>query len=420
MSQSIGLSQFITISTGNPLRRWQTGLALVLALLLLTVIMAPLQGGSDRRGSTYSRAPSGYGAWASYMEARGTPLQTWEQSLEVWSQNPPPSAQTLIQIYPDRPSVLQQQNLEFWLGDWVREGHTLVVIGSDSRSTTAPFRTTHPTDWGSVLVETSRRQAAEDLDVLLADQFGVIVSKSTLEAGTILAITPPYLGANAYQNLSGNYEFLAQLVDRGGEIWIDEFIHGYQELDPEESARDPQQSGEWPQYLLKTPLVLVFLQGTLLLLLLIVAQNRRFGVQLPWQQPQPDNTLAYIRAIGAVLYKAERYEFVVETLQKRELSHLQRCLGLDDRGTRRHSDLTQSATTQAPPTQSSPIQSPPTQSTNGPTQQQAIVTAWGQATGGVAADLEPLFHPPSGSITETQLQQWLDAIDRIRKTLPDP
>ncbi|MGA1262856.1 MAG: DUF4350 domain-containing protein [Prochlorothrix sp.] len=415
MANSLGLEQQGSIILGNPLRRWRTWVAVALGLLLLTVMMAPIQGGSDRRGSTYSRAPSGYGAWAAYMETRGTPLQTWEQSLEAWNQNPPPAAQTFIQIYPDLPSILQQQDLTFWLDTWVRQGHTLILLGSDSRSTTAPFRTTHPTDWGTVLIETSRRQSAENLDALLADQFGVIVSKSALDAGTIIEITPPYLGANAYQTLSGNYEFLAQLADRGGEIWIDEFIHGYHKLDPEESARDPQQSGDWPQYLLKTPLALILLQGTILLLLLIVAQNRRFGVQLPWQQPQSDNTMAYIQALGAVLYKAESYEFIVETIQKQELRHLQRRLGLDDRGTRRPpSDSNQSATTQSATTQSAT-----TQSTTSPTQQQAIVAAWGQATGGTAADLEPLFHPPSGSVTESQVQQWLTAIDRIRKAFPD-
>lgn len=381
------------IGARNPWQQRRFWLAIALGFVFLVLILAPVQGGSDRRGSTYSRAPSGYGAWAEAMEQRGTPLQVWEQALEDWSRNPPAAAQTLVQIYPDRPSPFQSQRLQILLDDWIRQGHTLVILGSRSRATAAPFQTQHSTDFGTVLVDTSRRQPRATVGgsgadpAVLADEFGAIVTVTPQGQGQVIAVVPPYLGANAYQSISGNYEFLAQLVDQGGEIWIDEFLHGYQALDPEEAANDPDQSGNWIQYLWETPLGLVLSQGAIAALLLIVARNRRFGVQLPWRQPQPDNTTAYIHALGAVLHKAESHQFVVETLQKQALHRLCRQLGLGIEA--KTGKLT-------------------------PQEKQSLKTAWGQATGRSTSALDPLLQPPTGSLTEAQLRQWLAAIDSLQ------
>jgi hypothetical protein len=47
------------------------------SLLLLTVIAAPQN--PRLSGSTYSHAPSGYGAWYEFMEQQGVSMQRWEQ-----------------------------------------------------------------------------------------------------------------------------------------------------------------------------------------------------------------------------------------------------------------------------------------------------------------------------------------------------
>ena len=56
-------------------------------LILVTVIFAP-NNQISQQGSTYGRDPSGYGAWAAFMEEKGTPIQRWQKPLEKLSRSP--------------------------------------------------------------------------------------------------------------------------------------------------------------------------------------------------------------------------------------------------------------------------------------------------------------------------------------------
>jgi hypothetical protein len=101
-------------------------------------------------------------------------------------------------------------------------------------------------------------------------------------------------------------------------------IHGYK--DQEVAAKEEAQ--DFISYLAKTPLLAGLLQAGVLILVLIIAQNRRFGRPLTLSAPVIDNTEAYIQALAGVLQKAESGEFVVEVVGKEEQLQLQKALGL--------------------------------------------------------------------------------------------
>ncbi|HEY9859002.1 MAG TPA: DUF4350 domain-containing protein [Candidatus Obscuribacterales bacterium] len=143
-------------------RQMWFGLLVIGAIVLLTLLAAPTQNVS-RSGSTYSRAPDGYGAWYSFMSERGTPIQRWQQPFDQLTKKPASSQPgsdgqgkiTLLQIN----SELRGASLDDSQKAWVEAGNTLVVLGAHAPVTDATFRTLQPSDFGNVRVETRRRHA---------------------------------------------------------------------------------------------------------------------------------------------------------------------------------------------------------------------------------------------------------------------
>lgn len=184
--------------------------------------------------------------------------------------------------------------------------------------TKADFTTTHDTEVGKVEIETSRRAIKleqQKEENLLGDRYGAIVWQKQFGKGRIILATTQYLAANAYQDIPGNYEFLAQLVTQGQQrILVDEYIHGYkdQEVIKEELGES------LVNYLVETPLFPIFIQGLIILVILIFAQNRRFAKPIKLSAPIVDNSQAYIQALAGVLQKAESREFILETTGKEQ------------------------------------------------------------------------------------------------------
>ncbi|WP_052128670.1 DUF4350 domain-containing protein [Neosynechococcus sphagnicola] len=381
-------------------KRQQYLLAGVLVtLLLLTLLVAP-QNSDRRRGSTYSRTPDGYGAWYEWMAERGTPLQRWRQPFQnfrapqlntpalqsVSSEAvtpdpiPPPTGNTLLRVYPrlEAPQISSEEAL------WVEKGNTLMILGVSVPVQDAPFRTQQSSPVGPVLIETRRRLGKlqqlepEVTAVLLGDRFGAVVWQQQVGRGSVIYAATPYLAANAYQDQLDNYEFLAALIsDRGGERWVDEYLHGYKS----ETIRMAAHQKSWVHYLAQTPLFIVGVQGILLLLVLIWAQNRRFGLPRSLTSPKVDNSTAYIQALATVLQKALCSEFVVDQVGKAEQLQLQQQLGLGDT-----------------------LLDAPT-----------LVKAWSQQTGYPGTALEQVLRPPSHRLLDQDLLIWLGKWQTIRE-----
>ena len=313
-------------------RLWFVGIFL-LGLLLLTMLSAP----SNRQmsGSTYSRDPGGYGAWYTYMEAQGTPVQRWQKPVDQLL-NPDhsnlPQPVTLIQIH-------SKLDKGFYDDTWVKQGNTLIILGVRNPVTTANFVTVHPSPEGSVRIATRRRyptpSTGQPIDpkennvvaetTLLGDRFGAIVWQREIGKGRVILATTPFLAANAYQDSPGNYQFLAELATKAqNPIWVDEYLHGYK--DPQEIQKETENN--WFIYLAKTPLLPIFFQAVILLTILIWAQNHRFGQAQPISTVKIDNSTAYIQALASVLHKAQSSEFVIAMIGKEEQLQIQAALGL--------------------------------------------------------------------------------------------
>jgi len=319
----------------SPRQLWIFGAIALCLAALIALLVAP--SNQIRSGSTYSRDPSGYGAWYAFMEERGTPVMRWQKPLpELFDQPDSASGSTLLRVY----SGVEQTGNPTALETWVEKGNRLIILGDRRSATNAPFRTQQPSPAGLVEIETGRRaQTSPKERKLLGDRFGAIVWSRAAGDGQIVYATTPYLAANAYQDSEGNYEFLARLVARETleesalrqnssssprQIWVDEYIHGYK--DTELIAEETQESVL--AYWSRTPLLPIALQGALLILIAIWAGNHRFGGAIALPAPTANNSQAYIEALAGVLQKAESREFVLEILGKAERHQLQQTLGL--------------------------------------------------------------------------------------------
>lgn len=353
-------------------------------IALLTLIMAP-RSNPNVRGSTFSRAPDGYGAWFAYMQQQGEVVQRWQKPLnEFWNQ-PATTTQakspvTLLQIHSQ---LTPATSLTSQGESWVSQGNTLVILGSWARVTPANFRTDQSSPQGTVKIETTRREQSPE--GLLGDRFGAIVWRRAIGTGQIILATTPHLAANAYQKEPGNFPFLAQLVKQiNNTIWVDEYMHGYRDTKTA-AAKQEASAHAWIDYLVKTPLLLPAIQVGVLLLVLIWANNRRFGRPVPLKTVAVDNSEAYIQALAEVLHKANRSEFVLETIGKEEQLQIQRALGLGE-------------TLLEPET---------------------VIGAWQQQMNDSNLEIRQVLKPrfKKQPASEQDLQTWLDNVKAVRQKL---
>lgn len=358
-------------------RLWLFGLITVGAIILITLIAAPANNKLNS-GSTYNRAPDGYGAWYAFMSQRGTPIQRWRKPFEDLAVNK--NAKTPITLLRVN-SGFQPKTYSVKEENWVKLGNTIVLIGVREPVTNAPFSTQHNTEFGVVQIDTQRRKKSV-IEERLRDNFGAIIWQRKIGKGSIIYCSTPHLAANAYQDYQGNYEFLAQLVaEKGKTIWVDEYIHGYKDSD----VRKREQKQDLLSYLAQTPVLPAMLQVGILLLVAIWVSNRRFGNPLTLTTPKIDNNQAYIQALAGILQKAESTEFIVEVVGKEEQLQLQKELFLGE--------------TLLEP--------------------QVLIDAWVQKTGRPGAELAQLLQVSEKKrrLSETQLLNWLRQWQQIHRHL---
>ena len=375
-------------------RRWLYAALVVLIGFIL--LLAPQQN-PRASGSTYNRAPEGYGAWYAYMKEQGYPVERWQRPTEDIVEYP--ANQTFLQIAPP----FTNEAFRDPLSEWVEQGNTWILLGDGGFPTNAPFSTTHETKYRPVKLETTKRHRISGNETaLLEDRYGAIAWKEEVGKGRIIHVVSPFLGANAYQDEPGNFAYLSALVNpeesfqwvyedeyrnaknvgkqrsqNQGFIWIDESIHGYFESKGSRSAK----SGSWFTYLADTPLFPILIQSTIILLIVIGASNRRFGPAARVQQKSPDNSEAYIQALAGVLEKAERSEFVLDVIGRETQLQIQHALGLD----RHHLD------------------------------DQTLIAAWTKQTGRSGEDLARVLETMHRSnLSRRELLAWVQKLKQIQ------
>ncbi|MBD2043042.1 DUF4350 domain-containing protein [Microcoleus sp. FACHB-672] len=390
-------------------RLWMLGAIAIAVIALLTLFLAP-SASKQSAGSTYSRSPDGYGAWYAFMEKRGTPVQRWKKPLEDLLVFPTQSSELISQERLERsqiqnPITLVQVNSQMSEvkiskdeKEWLKKGNTLVILGVPSGITEAAFTTRQESAAGPVKIETRRRRQLRDqknqpylpvqqegniAEPLLGDGFGAVVWQQKIGKGRLVWSVTPHLAANAYQDEPGNYQFLAQLLAQdNNKIWVDEYIHGYQELSADQGKKAQH---SLLSYLANTPLFPVILQTVIVLIIAILAANRRFGVPQSLGVPVVDNSEAYIKATAGILEKANSSEFVLDIVGKEEQIQLQKALGLG-----------------------AALLEP-----------DSLINAWVQQTGQPPIELEKLLHLHSQKrrIREKELLSWLSKWQTIRRNL---
>ncbi|WP_228015622.1 DUF4350 domain-containing protein [Synechocystis salina] len=303
-------------------------LIIVLAIAVVAV-GALLWAGTGRadhlQGSTYSTNPGGYGAWWQWMEQRGNPVERWRKPGDELTNLPTPV--TLLRIDPrpitniapdgDGGNVTPQE----W--EWVASGNRLVYLGRWAELTEAPFNQTLASDHGPVRIQ-GRRRSPQKEGKILADEYGTLIWRQRQGRGEIIWVVPPFLAANAFQDDPGNFALLQSLLTEGNHpLWVDEYLHGYKDT---ETLQKEGVSSVWA-YLQNTPLMLIFLQSLVAVILLIIFGNRRFGQPQAAPSPTSNNNQAYIHALAKVLEKGDRPQFVVQQLLQAESPSLQRRLG---------------------------------------------------------------------------------------------
>ena len=409
------------MSLANNLNRRYLTIAIVGIVLLIVLGLAPTYN-RIQSGSTWSNSPDGYGAWYEYMRAQDAPIERWQRSLdeliEQTATEQPSSTlistqqtaddagqpATLIRILP--PALSGFPFFPYELYDWVEQGNRVITLSQQRPATAAPFKSellpAKPLTEDSaellstgdtVIVETRRRANTNDsysetaLDPLLSDDYGAVVwqeplkiadndGNETIGKGDFIQATTPFLAANAYLNSASNFAFLAVIAQQGGgPIFVDEYLHGYKDNDVvvEEVA------GTWFGYLSKTPLLIAALQSILVLIVGLVAQNRRLGLTKTLEKPEVNNSEAYITALAGVLHKANSEDFLIETLAKAEQKVLQRALGLGDV----------------------------------PVPLDTLKTAWQQTTGQSPAELNILQARPR---SDAAIQLWIKRIQQLHIT----
>ncbi|MEO1211091.1 MAG: DUF4350 domain-containing protein [Cyanobacteria bacterium J06638_20] len=382
---------------GTTRRNWIIALVMG-SLLILSLALAPANSQSQV-GSTYSRAPEGYAAWYAYLEEQGAPVQRWERPLSSLGLNANPfdpfeaesesepdapipdiaNPRVLVRVFPSLapPSIANMATA------WAELGNVLVLVGINTPVADTPFSSMLDSPQGAVLVETRRRQRSQAAEnVLLSDAAGAVAWEQTVGNGKVIYVGPSFLAANGYLSEPGNIPFLANLVmEPQLPIYVDEYLHGYRDRETEaEETQDTLFS-----YMSRTPVLLVLVQATVLVLLLVWG-DRRLGPPEKRVPPKQNSSEAYIKALGSVLHKAESSEFVVETVGKAERERIQRSLGLGAV----------------------------------PVDAQTLLTTWKNQTGKPTTDLKAVLQrlQKNRRLSERELLIWLGKLQQLRRDLP--
>lgn len=356
------------------------GITLLVVLILLTFIVAP-NSNKLNSGSTYSVAPDGYGAWYNFMQQQGITIRRWQRPFKDIKNEKSPT--TLLQVQPQSvDKAITKEQLE-----WVKAGNNLIILGVQEPTTKANFRSLVDSPQGQVKIETTRRLVEKGTsEFLLKDRDGAIVWQKSYAKGRVVYSSTAHIAANAYQDNRANYEYLSQLVgNKNNVLLVDEYIHGYK--DP--NIRAEEKEGDIFSYFIQKPIFVAAIQGVILLTVLIIAQNRRFGKAIKLESPKQDNSQAYIEALAAVLQKADTTDFVVEMVGREEQSQLQQALGLGKIGSLDRSTLAA----------------------------EALLRVWQDKIGTSSSDLDSVLQVQSQKrrISEKDLVAWLAKWQTIRR-----
>jgi hypothetical protein len=371
--------------------RLSIGVWVALGLLVLGLLFGLAAPQTYPAGSTYDSSLKGYAQWYALMQQQGHPIRRWQRSYDKLKELKE-TGQTLIQVADVEVNVAE--NLESSdIRDWVKQGNRLIILAWGGWVSSAAFRSNIPSPQGAVQVETTRRfLTSRDTTPVLQDAAGNVICSKTLGKGEIIEGSYPYLGANVYAQRQRNLQFLAALAaQQDGTLWVDEWLHGYRDRDPNGTSASAKAEDQslW-DYLARQPVALLLGQGVLLCLLVLWSVNQRFGRLLSLAPPSRNNSEQYIQALADTLNAHGHRAYVLSILGQSLRNRLQARLGLGWEVT----------TNRVPDT--------------------VIANAWATATGRPSRELLELLEQTHASdqISDQALLQWARTAETTLRELP--
>lgn len=292
---------------------WVFSLILLALLIWLSYAAAAAQPKPYPPYVSESPSPTGTKAWFAYLQKQGVKVQAWRFSpaTRVGSQD----KSLLVQIEPD--VSLQESELAAYRR-FMQEGGTLMLwseqasgmYGLDTEALDTwpdqPVTVTNERDdkkmGGAALqadVRTSNRWLAQSGDeVLLRDQEGIIALQRQVGKGRLIAAVTPSWLQNERILEQNHLELVRHLFNVAGSaqggIWIDEYIHGYEQNETPLSV--------YPQWFL-----VLLLQASLLLIGWLWYKGKRFGPVFTLREESVRYSDEHLGALAAWYLRGRKY-----------------------------------------------------------------------------------------------------------------
>lgn len=184
--------------------------------------------------------------------------------------------------------------------------------GSGTGSNQATMRESEPPEVKTIALNAPVVHLANNDKTLLVDfPYG---------SGEIVYLSEPYLISNAGISLVDNAQLAINVVaSRGGAIAFDEFHHGY-----------GSSENRLISYFAGTPVMAIFAQILLLVMVVLFTQSRRFARPLPADEPNRLSKLEYVAAMAELQQRTRAYDLALENIYSEFRRTMARFVGADN------------------------------------------------------------------------------------------
>jgi hypothetical protein len=146
-----------------------------------------------------------------------------------------------------------------------------------------------------------------------------VVATMPFGEGEIILLTDPYVVSNGGIALVDNAQLAVNLATAGGGlVAFDEFHQGF-----------GNDRNRFLQFFAGTPVVALFLQGALLVGLVLLSQSRRFARPIPVPEPTRLSKLEYVAAMADLQRRTRAFDLAIENIYGDFRRRVARLVGLD-------------------------------------------------------------------------------------------
>jgi hypothetical protein len=144
-------------------------------------------------------------------------------------------------------------------------------------------------------------------------------------SGQIVILSDPYIVSNVGIGIADNVQIAVNiLTSREGIIAFDEYHQGFG------ASRN-----RLLEYFAGTPVTAIFLQITLLIVLIFFSQSRRFARAVPKPEPDRLSKLEYVSAMAEMQRSTKGYDLAIENIYSDFRRRVSRLVGVDALATRK-------------------------------------------------------------------------------------